>query len=289
MSFTDGEVQALNAEVAGLVDVLPEEWYVGLPRMLSNNWCAVFRFDCGDEPEVDPVDNYLAQNYGCGSAVPGCAKFYDYEPACEFLELVRRYAESDRPIDYEAVLKAVHTIHHDTWADAIYAFTGEYATELPIEVDGMPCWLEDLNAVFYGAWLTTTVAVPHGYSTWVSPPEDKAALLVASFLDDSEGEIELAWVFESCGIENDSLEEALVRQLVCTNDTGYAYVHYRLIAGVWLSAIPENRGALRDAVNTEDFLHYYDGQAYEYGRGWYNERTEAVRQWLTRVREMERA
>ena len=244
MSFTDEEVQGLNTRVASMD--LPEDWYVGLPRMLSNNWCAVFRFDCGDEPEVDPTSAYLAQNYGVGNAVPGCVKFYDYYKAMEFLTLVELYARESRPINYEAVLKAVQMIHYDTWASAVYTFAEEWTVDLPVEAKGAPYWMEDLNRLFYGAELTTTVGESnaYGYAGDIVQPEDEAAILIATLFDSSEGEVELAPILETCGIEDDSLEESLLRQLVCTNDTEYAYVRYDLMAAVWLNAVPENRGFL---------------------------------------------
>lgn len=277
MSFTQEQIQDLYDQVEAVE--LPDGWSLRLRG--GRDWYVAFGFETGQEPEVDGASKYLAEHYGVGNSVPGIVKLDGYDKAIEFIDAV-----AGASLDYEAVLKAAGMIHWDGWRDAISAYVEDAMPEdLPAEGDGLPYWQEDLVKVFGDAFTTTTVnsCTIYGSYSAIHLPETNGALLFAIMgATGGEAEVELGCIYEACAIADDSLEDILLRQLVCTNDTPYAYVRLDLMAACFLDPEAENAEYLEAAVRSEDFSRYYGRDVYVPGfpnRGCVDEQQEAVNEW----------
>lgn len=285
-SYTQEELENLRAEIAHVSEALPEDWYVALRDVQYST--LVFSFDFPGVPEVpDGVDKYLAVEYACvsPSTVPGFVNCDSLDEAYCFLTMVSERAASGDPIAYDRVLKCAQSIEWSGLQHAISNFVeGAGPDELPAEADGYPEWMDDLGELGEAQLITTVnwsnVYGSHG--TIAQPESDPNALLVEIVFGDSEAEEELECHLEAFEIA--PLEELLVRQLVCTNNTPYAYIRYSLMCGVFLAAVPENTEYL-ELAQTEGFLLYYEESKYQYGRGAINEREEAISRWLAAVEE----
>ena len=280
MSFTQGQIQNLRNLTETVAEGLPAEWALWMGR--EADWYVVIHFETGQEPEVDGTTRYMAEHYGVGNSVPGMAKFHDYDKAVEFIGAVAQAPT----VNYEAVLKAAGMIHYEGWRDAISAYVEDTEPEsLPAECDGLPYWQEELVKVFGDAWTTTTVAEANAYGSHshIHFPEAEGALLFAIMGDTGgETEVELGYIYTTCEITDGSLEDVLVRQLVCTNDTPYTYVRYDLMAACFLDPEAENAEYLEAAVRSEGFQNYYGRGVYVPGfpgRGRVDEQQEAVDEW----------
>ncbi len=245
------ELRARTAEVEALFDDS-----VSLALCRVSDMSLTFTFEWGNTPEVDFESRYLTLNYDCSpSMVPGLVRCDSVEEAHRFLNLVE--ARAPELPDYEKVLKAANGIVYDGLASAANTFSDEWDPEsLPCEVDGAPYWHELSGK----AEFVTTAGWSNLYGPHcdIPTPGEEASLLVKVIADvGSEGDVELAGVLDAYGVPEDSLEEFLVLQLVCHNDTPYAYIRYDIIAGIWLLPRPENRKFLEVMV-PDDCESYYD-------------------------------
>jgi hypothetical protein len=240
----------------------------------------VFTFDAPGVPHPSMLDEqtarYLAINYVSAGSVPDVIKCSTVEEAHHFLGLL----ESQSTLDYGKVLELVAAVNEEGWRDAVYRYANKYTTGLPIETDGMPFWLlEGPLSGFEDAEMVTTVAEssPYGHFAEIALPEDENALLVYIIFDDNEAEVELSYILETYGIDEDSLEEFLAEQLLYVHKN-YAYVRYCIIVGIWLPAVPENEEFLDVALDSRDFKRYY--HEYVGYNEQVSEREAAYRNWL---------
>ena len=257
------ELEARTSEVEALFD---DSVFLALRRVTGMS--LTFDFTWGDTPEVNPESKYLAVNYDCSPAmVPGFVRCDTVEEAHRFLDLVE--ARAPGLPDYGKVLGAANAIVYDALANAAYTFSDEWDPEsLPCEVDGAPYWLEldeEVEFVTTAGWSSL-----YGGLEDIPVPKEEAALLVKVVPDiGAEGEVELARVLEAHNIPEDSLEELLVLQLVCHNNTPYAYIRYDIMAGVWLLPRLDNREFLDQATESRDCKYYYHGDLGNAIARWY--------------------
>lgn len=280
MEFAQEDLQTLRERAAAINGTLPEDWHVHYERA---GWSGIyFAFDFGDLPDVDPVSNYLDAHYDVNmSHVPGRVELKSVEAAHNFLDRV----EAQEPVNYAKVLKCANNTYWEGLREAQYTWVEDDADpELDeIESDGTSYWMEELNVFNF---MVTTITWARGYSGWTpTPKDDPFALQIYSHFDDGESEVDMEWILKNAKIEEGSLEELLVDNLLVTrHDYGhYAYIDYALAASVWLSTEPENLGEFPEAL--ESIKETYQDRDYKVGTGWYNPREQAAREWLLAVQE----